>query len=420
MEAISQATWERSEAEDGTTRISGAEPQTPALDLILLLAARRRLLVTVTLLAMVLGAIIAFSTKPTYTAIATIMPPQAPQSSLSSLMGQLGSLTNLNGAGGLLKNPSDLYVGVLQSRTIADRAIAHFDLQQRWHARTMVTARKALANHALFESAKNGMIQISVTEHDPGLASNLANFFVDALYEMNSTLAISEASQRRLFFEQQLNDEKRALSAAEEDLKSTEQKTGLLSLAGQTELVVRNIAQMRAQISAYEVKLQALRTYDSEENPDVIRLQQEISTMRAQLVQLQNSPKRLSPGDTDITATQVPGGSLEYARKLREVKYHDTLLDLLSRQYEAARIDEAKSAPIIQAVDRSVPPDQKSGPPRILITLSSGIIGFLLAAAFVFLRGLLERAERNTVVASKLNQLRTLLPRTPFPRFSRR
>ena len=273
---------------------------------------------------MILGGAVAFLLKPTYTATAVIMPPQAPQSSLSSLMGQLGSLASLGGgAGGLLKNPSDLYVGILGSRTIADRAIQQFHLQERWKARTMVAARKALAGHVQFEAGKDGMIQISASEHDPRFASDLANFFVDALYRTNSTLAVSEASQRRLFFQQQLDEEKAALNNAEEDLKATEQRTGFLTLTGQTELVVRNIAQMRAQISAREVELQALRAYDTDENPDVIRVQQELSTMRGQLGQLESSQKHLLPGDTEVAANQVPGESLEYARKLREVKYHD-------------------------------------------------------------------------------------------------
>lgn len=179
-----------------------AEPvSTPVLDILLLLAARKRLIALGTLGAMLLGLVAVLLMKPVYTATATIMPPQAPQSSLSSMLGQLGGLASLGGgASSLLKNPSDLYVGILQSRTISDRAIEQFHLKDLWHAKTMTAARKNLNGHAQFEAAKDGLIQISVKDHDPHLASDLANFFVDSLYKVNSTLAVSEAGQRRLFF----------------------------------------------------------------------------------------------------------------------------------------------------------------------------------------------------------------------------
>jgi tyrosine-protein kinase Etk/Wzc len=135
-------------------------------------------------------------------------------------------------------------------------------------------------------------------------------------------------------------------------------------------------------------------------------VQQELSTLRSQLAALENSQSRNIPGDTEVSASQVPVGGLEYARKLREVKYHDTLLDLLARQYEAARLDEAKSAPIIQVVDRSVPPDKKSGPPRLLIILGATLFGFCAACAYVLLGASLEHSQRNHVFATKLSRLR--------------
>jgi tyrosine-protein kinase Etk/Wzc len=388
------------------TLVDPISPKTPILDFLLLLAARKRLLVTSTLIAMILGASLAFLMKPNFKSIATIMPPQSPQSSLSSLMGSLGSLASLSGgAGSLLKNPADLYVGILQSRTLSDEAIQKFQLKQRWHAKTMVEARKELDQHAQFESTKNGLIQITIVDHSAQVASDLANFFVDALYGMNSTLAISEAAQRRLFFERQLDEERSALAKAEEDLKATQQKTGLLSLTGQTELAIRSIAQARAQISSREVELQSLRTYASEDNPDVLRVQQELSTLRGQLSALENSQSQSTPGDTEVSASQVPIGGLEYARKLREVKYHDTLLELLSRQYEAARLDEAKSAPIIQVVDRAVPADKKSGPPRLLITLAATLFGFFAACAYVLFVHSFRQFRSHEVFAAKWNRL---------------
>jgi uncharacterized protein involved in exopolysaccharide biosynthesis len=297
----------------------------------------------------------------------------------------------------------------LQSRTIADRIIEEFHLRTEWHMQHQNDARKALSAKVQFEAAKDGMIVITVKDKDPQQASKLANSYVQALNDVNSKLAISEASQRRLFFDRQLSEEKSALAAAEEDLKNTQQKTGLLNIGGQAEQVIRSIAETRAEIASKEVTLQSMRMYGTDSNPEVIQVQQQLNTLRNQLTELQNNQSKLAPGDTQIPANQVPSGSLEYIRSLREVKYHDTLLELLSRQYEAARIDEAKSAPIIQVIDQAVPPDTKSGPPRLLIMLGMSVVGFCLACGWVFLDSVVDRAQQIPETARKLEQLRNHL-----------
>ena len=378
------------------------------LNLLLILSRDKKRVLWGTLLGLLLGTCLAFALRPTFTATATILPPQAPQSSLSSLMGQLGSLSALSGGGGagsLLKNPADLYVGILQSRTIADQIIEEFHLRTEWHMERQDDVRKKLSTRVQFEAAKDGMIVITAKDKDPQQASALANSFVEALNGINSRLAISEASQRRLFFDQQLAEEKSALATAEEDLKNTQQKTGLLSIGGQAEQAIRSVAQTRAEIASKEVTLQSMRTYGTDSNPEIIQIQQQINTLRGQLTELENNQSKLAPGDTQIAANQVPGGSLEYARKFREVKYHDTLLDLLSRQYEAARIDEAKSAPIIQVVDRAVPPDKKSGPPRLLIMLGMAITGFMAASGWLFWKHFIEQVQQKPDLAPALSEI---------------
>ncbi len=380
--------------------------ETPFLDVLVMLAQAKRRIFTFTLFGLAFGIVLALVIKPTFTATATILPPQAPQSSLSSLMGQLGSLSTLGGgSGGLLKNPSDVYVGILQSRTLTDSVLNRFDLQTLWKMKLRDDARKRLHAVAQIESTKDGMIQITVKDPDPKRASEIANFFVDALYGMNSHLAITEASQRRLFFERQLADERSALAAAEDDLRATQQKTGVISLSGQAELAIRSVAQTRAEIASKEVELQGLRTYDADENPEIVQLQSEIGTLRAQLATLENNQSQLAPGDTQIAANQVPAGGLAYERKLREVRYHGTLLDLLSRQYEAARIDEGKSAPLIQVVDRAVPADKKSGPSRLLLVLGAGFAAFLLGCGQVLFRRAMLRARKTPQVSNKLDML---------------
>jgi tyrosine-protein kinase Etk/Wzc len=382
------------------------------LDIAIVLVSDRRRIAIVTFAALLLGAAISFLIKPTFTASALILPPQQQQSSVSAMMGQLGSLIGGGGSGLSLKNPADLYVGILESRTIADHLIAKFNLGSVYKAKRMEDIRTALKNHVTIDAAKDGLIHISVMDQKPQRASDLTNAYIDELYDMNSKLAITEAAQRRQFFDQQLADEKNALAAAESDLKATQERTGLIQVSGQAESIILSIAQLRAEISSREVQMQAMRTFATDQNPDMVRIQQEISKLQEQLSVLQNNQQRLQPGDTQLPAGRLPEDALEYARKFREVKYHESLLELLSRQFEGARIDEAKSAPIIQVVDRAIPPDKKSGPHRMLLTLGVGLFGFCLGCLWVFLRHALAGMRQVSETSAKLDQLRVFRART--------
>jgi tyrosine-protein kinase Etk/Wzc len=381
------------------------------LRILLILLQDRLRIAIITFASLLIGAAVAFLMKTNFTATATILPPQAPQSTASALMGQLGSLAGLGagGAGGLLKNPADIYVAMLQSRTIADHIINQFHLESLWKQKKMEDTRKTLKSHAEFEAAKDGLIVITVKDPNPKLASDMANAFVGELYRMNSTLAITEAGQRRLFFDQQLDEEKNALATAENDLRATQEKTGLIELTGQSQMAIRTIAETGAELRSREVELEAMRSYATDQNPDLSRLQSQIDTLRKQLSTLENNQKGMLPGDTQVPAGRVPGEGLEYIRKLREVKYHQTLYDLLSRQFEAARIDEAKSAPIIQVIDRALPPDKKSGPPRMLITLGLGVVGFCFACFWAFWKRALARIREDDSSAAILDQMSTIL-----------
>ncbi len=327
------------------------------------------------------------------------------------MMGQLGSLAALGGGASALgfRNPEDMYVGILQCRTIADEIISQFHLESVYKRKRQDDTRSALRAHTVIEAGKDNLIRISVTDHDPNRARDLANAYVNELYRVNSNLAITEAAQRRVFFDHQLDAEKKELALAEDDLRATEQRTGVIQLTGQAQMIIQSIAQLQAQIASREVEMQAMRTFATEQNPDVTRLQEVISTMRRQLIKLEDDQARQSqPGDISLPAGRVAEDSLEYARKLREVKYHESLFDLLSRQYEAARIDEAKSAPIIQVIDHAVAPDRKSGPHGSLITIGLGILGFSLACAWAFINQGLRNLRRSPEYAEKFQHLTTL------------
>ena len=379
------------------------------LDLLLVLVARKRILFLVTLAGTVIAAVLVFLViRPVFTAKAVIMPPEQQQSSASALMGQFGALASMSGVGSSLglKSPNDLYIGILKSDTIADSLIKQFDLMRLYHAKFLSQARRDLASRSTFLSGKDSLIDISVEDHDPHRAAAMANAYVTELHNLNDHLAITQASQRRLFFEHQLELEKDKLADAEVALERTQESTGAIAPTGQTQSIIQQIAQMQAQITSREVQLDALRMSSTEQNPDVVRLSTEVDSLREQLAALESGSGKHRRGDISIGTANVPGVGLEYIRKERDMRYHQMLYDLLARQYEAARIDEAKAAPIIQVVDPALPPDRKSGPHRLLWTLLGGFLGFFLSCGWVLAKHVYRLMESDETHRRRLALLR--------------
>jgi capsule polysaccharide export protein KpsE/RkpR len=226
------------------------------------------------------------------------------------------------------------------------------------------------------------------------------------LYEQNGRLALTEASQRRLFFEQQLEREKNALADAEVELKKTQEQTGLIAPLGQAQVEIDTIAQVRAEISSRQIELSALKQAATNQNPEVIRLQTEIDGLEQQLQRLQYDSGARQSGNALPATARVPALALEYIRKQREVKYREILFELIAKQYETARLDESREAPLLQIVDRAVIPDKKSGPPRTLILIGSCLLGVLGGVSWVILRGFVKTLQRDPAGATKLEALR--------------
>jgi uncharacterized protein involved in exopolysaccharide biosynthesis len=338
--------------------------------------------------------------KPMFTAEATFLPPQnAPGSGISQIASQLGSLGAIGSLSGL-KTPGDVYLGILESRTIAHGIIQRFDLQKVYKVKRISDAEKELKSRSTFLLAKNTLISISVEDHDPKRAADMANAYLDALREQNGRLALTESAQRRYFFEQQLEREKNALADAEVELKRTEEQTGLIAPTGQAVMEM----QVRAQITSLQIELASLRQGATEENPEVVRLQTQIAGLQEQLHRFQSDPAKRKSGNTQ--SPKVPELALEYVRKQREVKYHETLFELLARQYESARLDESHDAPVLQVVDRAIVPDKKSGPPRALLLPLGCLLGALIGAGWVIVKAATEKMSSEPMGAAKLEALR--------------
>jgi len=364
------------------------------LDILTALARQKKILFFVPLASVVLAVAAAFLMKPVFVSTAVILPPQQQTSGVASMLGQLGSLAGAAGSMAGLKNPNDLYVAMLQSRTIADSLINRFDLKKRFEVDTMDEARKELDGKAIALSEKSGTISVKVEDKDPKFAAQLANEFVNELSELTKKLAITDAAQRRLFFEKQLNEAKDALADAEIALRTTQEKTGMLQLEGQVKGIISNVAQLEGTISAKEVELNSMRSFATDNNPDVIRLRGEIQGYKVQLGKLKTG-KMAGDGDLIIPTGKIPEVGVEYIRSLRNVKYQETLFELLSKQYELAKIDEAKESSTIQVLDTAVPAEKKSKPRKLVIILIGVFVGGILALVLAFMRDAYLRSIKS-------------------------
>jgi tyrosine-protein kinase Etk/Wzc len=383
------------------------------LDLLLAMVQRKYTIILSTLIGLVLAIGWVFLMHPVFTATAVIMPPQQGQSS-AALVSQLGSLASLTGVGGgALKDPNDLYLAILQSTTIADALIKRLNLQAVYHTAKLSQARLKLAGSSKFVSDKGGMISITIKDEDPHRAAQIANTYVEELHSINSRLVISEASVRRLFFSEQLALEKDRLTDAEIALKQTEEQTGAVSPAGQTGVVIGQVAQLQSQIISHEVQLDALHTSSTDQNPDVIRLNTELESLRQQLRSLESLQKDRKPGDISLNSRVLAEDQIAYLRKQRDVQYHTLIFDLIARQFEAARLDEAKAAPVIQMLDPAEAPDRKSGPYRALWALVGGILGFLYGCVRVIGSYVYGRVTADEIYAERLGQFRRALRHRP-------
>ncbi len=303
---------------------------------------------------------------------------------MSALAGQLSLLSGSLGLASQ-KSPAETYITLLGSRTLADKLIDRFHLMDAYKVRKRSVAEAILAGQSKFElGARDGVITVKVTDRSAEHARDLANAYLDELHGMTAEFAVTEASQRRLFFEQQLQREKDRLADAEVALRQVQETTGLIAPTGQTQMELQTIAQTRAAISSRQAALAGLRASATDQNRAVVRLSDEIADLRRQLSRLEDGGG--TDGSRSVPVAKVPQAEMEYVRRERDVKYHEELFEVLAKQYESARLDESHDAPVLQVVDYAVAPDTKSGPRRGLIGGASCVLGILLGALYTLIR----------------------------------
>jgi len=379
------------------------------LDFLIILSKRRRFIFLFTAAVTVLTVIAVLVLPSSYTAETTILPPAQNSSLSSALMGQLGGAGALASAAGAslgIKNPGDMYVSLFQSRTIEDAMIQRFGLMAKYHAKKESQARVAFEGHAKVDlNTKDGIIHITVKDGDPKQAADMANGYVDEFRKQSAHLAITEASQRRVFFEQQLLESKENLTKAEEALKNTQQSTGVLQIDSQARSLIESAATLRAQVVAKEVQLQGMRSYATEDNPEVVTAEQQLAALKEQLAKLAGSDQG-SSSDFMVPKGKVPQAGMEYLRRLRDVKYYETISELVAKQYEIAKLDEARQGAITQVVDVAVPPDNRSFPKRTISVIAATLFSFFLACAWCIFMGRMRIRNEEPEVRQRLDALR--------------
>jgi len=359
------------------------------------LATRKRSIVLATCIGLLAGGILSMVLPVEYTATTKIMPPQQSQSSASLLMSQLansgaGSLVAAAAGGGFgVKNPNDIYIGLLNSRPVADAIIHRFELTREYRSKDMSAARLQLAKNTWVASEKSGLLAVSVTDREKKRAADIANAYTEELRTLSRTLAVTEASQRRLFYEEQLRRTKEDLVEAEEAFLQVQKRRGIVQLDAQGKAMIESMASLRAQVAAKEVQIQAARSYSTDHNPDVQLAERELSSLRVQLGRL--GQKSHSEGFSDLGLGDVPAAGLDFLSAQHEVQYRQILFDLILKQYDAARLDEAKDSAIIQVVEQAIPPDRRTSPHRFVIMVLFAALGFLSACFFFFATGFLRR-----------------------------
>jgi uncharacterized protein involved in exopolysaccharide biosynthesis len=340
-----------------------------------------RVVLAFTLAGIVFSVIVSLSLAKTYTAQAVFLPPVNPDAvQATSLL--------------LRQDPSDLYLGMLASRSVADSVIDAVHLLAVYHTTSRGQARDILAHQSDFSVEKNALISVTITTRDPNLSAQIGNAYLDALYKLNGAMSASASTHRRQFFEEQLQTESNALAEAEFNMKQMQEKTGMVLPTEEAQAGLSATARLQASIEEDQARLSSILTGSTEQNPEVIQLRAQIDSLRAELRQQQISEKS-TPGTGLPSTAKMPELMLDYVRKSRDLKERETLYDTLTEQYEKARLAALDPGPQLEVVDRAVVPEHKSGPPRTKIVFVGTVLGFILGLLVVLLVDPLRRLMRK-------------------------
>lgn len=357
-----------SKTQDGP---SGHERDLSLFELLALLFRHRWALVLGSLGTGVLALAVTYLMAPVFTARTVFLPPQQQQSMAASALASLGALSGLVGAVGNVRNPADQYVGLLKSASVSDALIDRFDLMKVYHSTYRFEARDLLSKRAQISlGARDGLITVEVDDTDPKRAAGIANGFVEELRRVTNSLALTDAQQRRAFFQTQLEQTNQRLGKAQAALQASGFDAG--AIKAEPKAAADSYARLQAEVTAAEVRLQTMRRSLADNAPEVQAQLAQLGALRSQLDRLES--------------TMPSTGGPDYVSKYRRYKYEEALFEIFSRQYELAKLDESREGALIQVVDVATVPEHKSKPKRALIAVGTTLASLLVIAVAIVVR----------------------------------
>ena len=366
------------------------------LDLLQVIVDNLRLLVLGPLVCGLAALGYSFTIPPTYTAKTQFLPPQQQQSAAASMLASLGALGGLAGAAAGIKSPADQYLAFMKSVSVQDTLIERFKLTEKYEAKLKTDARMALSGSVRIGSGKDGLISVEVDDKDPKFAAALANAHVEELRNLLGRLAITEAQQRRMFFEKQLQITKKNLTTAEYELKSSGINSSVLKSSPSS--AIEAVARLKAGISVQEVKLGSMRNYLTESAPEFKSALSELASLKTQLARAEKEEP-------------APQGSSDYVARYREFKYQETMFELFAKQFELAKVDESREGAVIQVLDFAEPPERKAKPNKAIIAIITALASGFALLLFVFIRSGLNNLSQEEGTKRRLAELKGSLQR---------
>jgi capsule polysaccharide export protein KpsE/RkpR len=363
----------------------------------------RRIFVRVAAAVFVFTILVALLLPKEYISVARIMPPEQGGNSAALLAAVLGRSSAVGSAGGGLaglagsllgaKNNGALFVALLRSGTVSGHLIDRFDLQRVYHRRYREDTAKRLGHLTkITEDIKSGVITVAVTDETRERAHDLAQGYVDELNNLLAKVNTSSAHREREFIEQRLNTVQGELQRAQLELSDFSSKNTTIDIREQTRATVDAGAKLEGQLIAGETELDSLRQIYGNQNVRVRAAEARNATLQREL-QRANGRSDQEPDGQDIDAShpypalrQLPQLGVRWTNLYRNVRIHETVFDLLSEEYELARIEEVKAIPAVSLVDVPGLPERKSGPHRTLIVLISTLLSVVATAAFLLAR----------------------------------
>ena len=378
------------------------EPEINLLDLLIALGQEKWTMIVVTVLTALTGIVVSLVTPATYVSRTSIMPSQQSGGGGGGLA-SLGSLAGIAGLGALsnmaagIKSSDEMYIALMRSQSVQSALIEQFKLKERYGARNTEEARLELnLNVTVLADIKSGLLLIDAQDKDPHFAALLANAHVKELNVILSRLSVTEAQQRRAYYEQQIIKAQTKIPQLEFEYKEAQKSSGL-----EVTSLLSEAGTLPGQIAAKELQLQVLSRFATAQNPELKRLAVEISALRSQLARYELSksePKTSNPSKPRQSAESTKTDFVQKATQAyNTLKIQEALLDGYVKQLELAKVDEAKEGPAVQVVDEARAPETRAKPERkklvIAYTVTGLVIAFVLSALRAFLRHIRSTPE---------------------------